>query len=130
MKSHFVTFQSPGTFFHEETTKPIDSWDADSASQMAHDIKERHSAIPFAFYFTTRARKSDELDSKIVATSGRYYLGGRVMTLADVKKEMPTERILISNMESNQWEKLIVNTNSWRITQPLTDKDTVLDWKP
>jgi len=121
MKQHFVTFLSPGSFVHEETTKPIDSWDIEKAKEMARNIKERHGATPFAFVFTTRSRKDDELDSREVKRSGRYFLGGRVMTLAEVKAEMPTERILISNMECNGYAKIVVNDNSWRSIQPLDE---------
>jgi hypothetical protein len=128
MEAHFVTFLSPGTFVFEETTKPIESWDAEKASEMARDIKERHGAKPFAFEFSTRARKDDELDSKVVNRSGRYYLGGRVMTLDEVKSEMPKEQILIGNMECNEWDRIVVNTNSYRTIQPLNDDDTVLNW--
>ena len=42
MKAHFVTFSSPGTFVHEETTKPIGSWDTEKAIEMAREITERH----------------------------------------------------------------------------------------
>lgn len=46
MKAHFVHFRSPGTFFAEESTRPIESWDTDKAVEMAREIKERHGARP------------------------------------------------------------------------------------
>lgn len=126
---HFVTFLSPGTFVHEESTKPISAWDTDKACTMARTIKERYGATPFAFYFTTRGRKTDELDSREVKRSGRYFLGGKIETLEQVKKRAdPNERILLSNMEWNGWHRIITNTNSWKITQPLEADDIVLDW--
>lgn len=130
MKAHFVTFLSPGTMFTEDTTEPIESWDSSQAMEMAHSIKERHGATPFGFYFTTRERKDNELDSKEVKRSKMFYLGGEVLTLAQVKKTMPTERILIGNMENNGYAKIIVNTNSWKITQPFREGDTLLEFTP
>jgi exonuclease I len=85
MKKNFVRFLSPSTFCHEETTKPIESWDVGRAIEMASKIKERHGATPFAFQFVTRGRKKNELDSRVTATSGRYYLGGKVLTLEQIK---------------------------------------------
>lgn len=126
MTKHFVTFISPGTFVHEETTKPIKAWLVSLAVDIAKGITERYGAKPFAFYFTTRSRGDGDLDSKVIKTSGRYFLGGRVMTLAEVEKEMPKEQILIGNMRSNGWGKIIVNTNSWRIFQPFDDDDTLI----
>lgn len=131
MEQHFVTFLSPGTFVHEDTSKPIDSWDTSKAMEMAHGIQERHAATPFAFYFTTRSRDENELDSKQTAKSARYYLGGEIETLAQVKaRATDAERILISNMEGNGWDRIITNTNSWKVTQPLGKEDVVLEWKP
>lgn len=131
LKKHFVTFYSPGTFVSEETTKPIASWDVELASLMAHAISERYGATPYGFQFSTRARGDDDLDSKTVSTSGRYYLGGKIETLRQVKaRNDPKERILISNMEINGWKKIIVNDNSWRFTAPLMKGDTILDWTP
>ena len=130
MKQQFVTFLSPGTFVHEDTTKPIESWDVEKAKEMARDIKERHGATPFAFYFTTRTRADDELDSKRVAKSCKYYLGGKIETLADVEaRNDPKEDILRSNMRCNGWDQIITNTNSWEVTQPLNADDVVLDWE-
>jgi len=94
---------------------------------MSKKITERYGAKPFAFVFSTRERGDKDLDSKTIKTSGRYFLGGKVLTLADVEKQMPKETILISNMRCNGIKKVVVNDNSWRSIQPLEPKDVVLD---
>ena len=127
MKQHFVTFYSPGTFFAEQTTKPIDSWDVDKAIEISKSIIERHSALPYGFCFTTRERKDDELDSKETERSHMYYLGGEILTIEQVKERNdPDDKILISNMECNGYDRIVVNTNSWKWTQPLNKNDVVL----
>lgn len=131
VEKHFVTFYSPGTFVSEERTKLIDSWDVDAACEMAHGVVERYGATPFAFQFSTRARGADDLDSHEVARSKTYHLGGRVETLAEVEaRNDPKEEILRSNMRGNGYDRIIVNDNSWRSTQPLREGDIVLDWTP
>lgn len=128
MQKHFVIFFSPGTFIAEITTKSIDSWDVKQAVKMSKAIKERYDALPYGFCFTTRERKDDELDSKEIKRSGIYYLGGKILTLEDVKKRNdPKDHILISNMEGNGWDKIIQNDNSWQWVQPLFKNDHVLD---
>lgn len=129
MTKHFVTFLSPGTFFHEKTVKPIESWDVAQAKRMALDIVERHNAKPFAFYFSTRAGGKDDLDSKVTNTSGNYYLGGKVDTYEEVvARNDPKEKILRWNMKFGDIKRIITNCNSYRITQPLHDRDVVLEW--
>ena len=130
MQKHFVTFLSPGTFCHEETINDINSWDVAEAVAMARKISVRHGATPFGFYFTTKARRENELDSKVVKTSNMYYLGGKVETIDEVRarKDLSEYRRLLSNMEGIGWNRIIVNTNSWKITQPLRDDDVVLDF--
>lgn len=131
MKKHFVTFYSPGTFVSEMSSKEIDSWDVKVAMEMARNIKERHSATPYGFRFSTRERGKNDLDSKEVAVSNMYYLGGRVRHLDFIIVEnKPDEQILISNMKMNGWNRVIENTNSWKITQPLEEGDVVLEWTP
>lgn len=128
MKQHFVTFYSPGTFFAEDTTKEIDSWDVEKAREMAASIIERYNARPYGFRFTTRSRGPKDLDSKVTATSYMYYIGGRVRTLAEVRAAAdPDERILLSNMESNGYARIWQTTEGWRWTQPLSDDDIVLE---
>lgn len=129
MEKHFVTFLSPGTFVHEESTMDIETWDTTKAVEFARGIKERHGATPFAFVFTTRTRNEEDFDSKETARSGRYYLGGTIETIEDVRQRNdPKERILLSNMEGNGWNRIIVNTNSWKVTQPLEGDDVVLEF--
>jgi hypothetical protein len=128
MEKHFVNFLSPGTFVAEETTNEIESWDIDKAVAMSKEIEERHGTLPYGFFFTTRTRTDADLDSKVTAKSNMYYLGGTVLTLEEIKAQNdPADRILIRNMECNGWSRVIVNTNSWKWTQPLNDGDVVLE---
>ena len=128
MQKHFVTFYSPGTFVSESTTKPIDSWDVEKAVKMAMTISERHGARPYGFQFSTRERRADELDSRQAKTSGIYYLGGKVLTLANVEaRKDPNDNILISNMKCNKIAAVVENCNSYRSTMELRKGDVVLD---
>ena len=127
MKKHFVIFMSPGTLVAETTEKPIASWDVKKAIEMSKKITERHNAKPYGFYFTTRERKRSELDSKVVKSSGTYYIGGKIITLKELKaRKNPIDSTLISNMECNDWDKVVETNNSWRWVQPLRKGDTVL----
>lgn len=131
MKKHFVTFYSPGTFFAETSELPINSWDVDRAVQMAHKVMERYNATPYGFRFSTRSRGENDLDSKTIKTSPMYHLGGTVLTVKEIEaRNDPKNAILISNMKSNGWKKVVENTNSWRSVQPLGNGDVVLDFKP
>lgn len=130
MEKHFVTFFSPGTFVSEADTHEIDSWDANYAQHMARTIFQRHGARPYGFQFSTRGRGPNDLDSKVISQSGMYFLGGAIETLAEVKARAdPSERILLSNMEGNGYDKIIINTNSWKHTAPFVEGDTLLDFK-
>lgn len=128
LEKHFVTFLSPGTFVSEATEKPIDSWDVDVAVRMAGDVVERCNARPYGFYFSTRTRGEEDLDSAESVRSGIYYLGGRIETREEVMaRNDPKEDTLRFNMEANDIKRIVVNDNSWRATMPLRDEDTVLD---
>lgn len=131
MHKHFVNFRSPGTIVAEESSREVDSWSIQLACELAHGISERHGATPYGFYFSTRGRGENDLDSKVIDISRMYYLGGKVETLAEIKaRNDPADRILISNMEINGWDRVLVNNNSYRYTLPLKSDDIVLDWVP
>ena len=122
----FVTFYSPGTFFAEDTTKPIDQWNPAAALAMAEGITERYNAKPFGFRFTTRTREESDLDSRVTATSPMYYFGVKVETLAEVMAREP-ESILAANMRGNGWSHIVTATGGYKASQPLLDGDIVLD---
>jgi hypothetical protein len=129
VQQHFVTFYSPGTFVAEETARPIESWDVEQAKTMARTVLERHGATPYGFRFTTRGRTADELNSREIAKSPFYWLGGKVETLAEVKaRATEKDRILVSNMEGNGYDRIITNDNSWRWTSPFEKDDVLLEW--
>lgn len=131
MTKHFVTFESPGTLFNEETTKEIGAWDENEAQKMARTIIERYGAKPFSFYFTTRERGAKDFDSRETRRSGRYFLGGTLLTLEQVKAQNdPSNETLIRNMECNGWSRVVDNRNSYRSVHPFLAGDTLLDWKP
>ncbi len=126
IEKHFVTFVSPGTFVPETTTQPIDSWNVDEAAKMARTITERHSATPYSFHFTTR-QNDGELDSKEVARSYNYFLGGTVLTLKEIRaRNNPADRILIANMEEKNIARVVENCNSWKALLPLNEDDIIL----
>lgn len=130
MKKHFVTFYSPGTFFSETSRAEIGSWDVDKAVELAKEIKERHGATPYGFRFLTKERTDEELDSKEVATSPMYYLGGKVFTLSDIEnRNDPKDKTLLSNMRNNGYDRIIENDNSWHVVQPLHEDDVVIPFE-
>ena len=131
LKKNFVIFVSPGTFFPETSEMPIDSWDIAEACELAHTVTQRWGATPYSFVFVTRGRKDDELDSKEIARSPNYFLGGKVETIEEVfERNDPKEDILRSNMKNNDIKRILVNTNSYKSILPLREGDIVLDWKP
>jgi hypothetical protein len=126
IQKHFVTFVSPGTLFSETTTKEIASWNVEEATEMAKDIVERYNATPYCFCFTTR-QNDGELDSKEVAKSVYYFLGGNILTLEEIKaRNSSKDEILISNMEINKIDRVVENWTPWRIAIPINPGDVVL----
>lgn len=126
---HFVTFFSPGTFVAETSTKEVESWDVDAARKMAEGIEERYGAVPYGFQFTTRSRGPDDLDSKVSARSPMYYLPHcKVQSLEYLEaRNRPDERILVRNMKSNGWDRVVTTAKGWKWTQPLEPHDVVLE---
>jgi len=135
-RKHFVTFESPGTFVHETTTKPIESWDPKLAVEMAEQIKERYNATPFGFYFTTALCAEPvpdgeggalNVEPKQVAKSGRHFLGGTLETVDDVRaRRDPKETILLSNMEGNRTPIIITVIRGYKSTHVFGESDCIV----
>jgi hypothetical protein len=134
--SHRVTFLSPGTFFAEQTSKPVESWDVKAAAGLSSDVVERYGAKPYAFYFTTSITAPDvpdgmggflKVEPRETERSGLHFLGGTVLTLADVEaRNDPKDSILISNMRCNRCV-VVENTNSYKSVNPFGENDVIVD---
>lgn len=102
MTVHYVEFAYPGIIVSETSSKVVDKRDAKK-------VQPPKGCYAFRFFDRTEAKTGDEtLIGKNKNHSAWYYVqGSRVMTLDDVKREMPDQRILISNMENNGYKKVI-----------------------
>lgn len=137
MRKHFVTFYSPGTFFVETTTKPIDSWDPVEAVKLAKCVVERYNALPYGFRFYTKLvadpipdGEGDWLETvpKDVDNSGVFFLGGKIRTIDEIESlGLEEEHILRSNMKCNDIPIVIENNNSWKSTQPFNEEDCIVN---
>ncbi len=137
MRKHYVTFYSPGTFFPEESTKPISKWDTTEAVHLSKTIIERYNALPHSFRFRTMLEAEPVPDGeggelqvapKEAESSGLYYLGGVLRDYDEVKqKNDDKEKILLSNMKCNRMWVIIENTNSWRFTGEFSENDCIVD---
>lgn len=127
MQQHYVLFYSPGTFFTEQNSVAIDSWDVEKAVELSKNIYQRYGARPFGFQFITKSRSESELDSKETSRSAMYYLGDRIETFEDVmRRNDPKEETLRFNMKVNNIKRIIVNDNSYRFIGE--DDDVILEY--
>ena len=135
MKVYRVRFYSPGTFFAEESSREIDSWDTAKACEIANGIKERYEARPYAFRFETYLTSKPvpdgeggmlDVQPKRVEESGLHFLGGMLRTYDEVVRDEP-DSILASNMRGNGYWIVCVNTNSFISTIPFDETDVVVD---
>ena len=97
MKKTFVTFLSPGIMFPEYETVEVLSRDIDEL-----DIPDN----VYAFHFFDRIEEEIDgvvLKSEALNESPRYLYNGRVMSRSEIMVEVPNNKILLSNMESNGW---------------------------
>ena len=128
VSQHFVTFLTPGALVSNPSTRPIDRWDVTLAVNACKEMACRTNRMPpYAFFFTTRGRTTDELDSRETARSGRYFIHGRIETLQEVEDRAdPGDNILLDNMRVNRWTKVVRNFPGYPWTTPLQEGDVVL----
>lgn len=127
MKKNYVEFFTPGSFFSESAAIEIENWNVDEVMDILKKYIKKGGTIPFGFKFFTKERKDAELDSHISESSCMYHLGGTIKTLEQVRNECnPENKILISNMVNNNYDKIIINYNSWVSVQPFECGDVLL----
>lgn len=125
----YAEYLMPGSFFPEETTKELEQRSVEEAITKAPE-----SAFCFVLYDRDYV-PLDESQAKVVGKvevagpvkneSGRYYLGGKVYTVAQLKKAYPDKDILISNIEGNGYTHAIqTHLGNWQHFEP--DKDELV----
>jgi hypothetical protein len=116
----YVEFFYRGIIIDETTTHEVGHSDP-------NQITVPRGAFAFRFFNIVEmpavGRKGVTLRSDGIDFSKKYYVGGRVMTLADVEREMPSDTGLIRNMRNNGFER-VIRTSQGNF-QPF-DKDCVL----
>lgn len=80
----------------------------------------------YGFRFFEKAEciiDGEKLTGEAKNFSPTYYVAGDVLTLEYIKQNMPNEKILISNMECNKWDKVI---NVFGSFFPFKDNDILI----
>ena len=97
----YVEFFFPGVMFDESSVKEVTNRDTKG-------VNVPNGAFGFRF-FDVKTTEEDgvKMESDRLNESPMYYYGGRVMTLADVRREMPDSHTLISNMRGNGYKRVI-----------------------
>ncbi len=92
---HYVEYYFPGTLFAETSVDEI-------PDREVANIRFPPSAYSFRIFDRKITFENEvKMESDRLNISPLYFIGGKKMTLADVKKEMPDKKILISNMEGS-----------------------------
>ena len=137
MKKHYVVFYSPGTFFDETDSQPIETFgDTQAAVELAASINQRYGAKPYGFRFVTcielppvidpETGEKMEVESKQIAESGTYFINGRLRKYDEVLAENdPQESILRSNMR--QTPIVCETSNTYRHTGIFREEDFVVN---
>lgn len=115
MIKHFIEYLTPGFFVAEDYSKEIPERKLEYAPEHCSG---------FRFY----DREIVDLDGELLQGKPKnyspYYYKGTELTLDEVKKTMSNHHILIGNMESNKWNR-VVKLSGGQIW-PLRDGDIVI----
>lgn len=136
MKKHSVTFHSPGTFFDETTTREVAAWDHRLVPlAAAMTVAERYGAKPYGFRFSTSIVAEPvpdgeggtlNVEPKVIAKSGMYYINGTVMRFEDIVDD-DADSILRSNMRCNGWPLMVECRNSYRSVHIFEEGDIIVN---
>lgn len=124
--THHAEYVLPGLLFPEETTRQLDARDPAEAAEKAPE-----GAFAFVLYDlpvvpdTGLDPEQFRVTPKRQNVSKRYYLGGTLHSLDEVRAMGDDKRTLVANMEGNGWATVICTPfGNW---QPFEDGDTLLE---
>jgi hypothetical protein len=120
----YVEYLYPGSFFPEESRRPVTERDPATIAREAAP-----GAFAFRFYdiVTTTVTTNGpaiELRRGAVNPTGRYYIDAEKLTAADVEALPGDHRVLLANMRGNGWDPILrCRTGNF---QPLEDGDVLI----
>ena len=116
---HYLETYYPGFLVSDTSVEEVDHRDPKRV-----ELDDRAYAFRFFDRTVTTTPDGEALMGKPKNHSGLIFPEGRVMTPEDVERDMPGEKILISNMRCNGYKR-VVHTKFGQ-TFPLNDEDVVL----
>ena len=120
MLKTYVEYLYPGIIVSEGDSKKIEKRDVELAKN-----EMPNNSFGFKFKERTEVETTDGeiLFGNFKNESGWYYIGEEY-SLDRVRKEKPNQRILISNMECNHWNRMVMT--KFGQSFPLNENDVVL----
>ena len=119
---NFVTFYYPGAFVGESCTIEIDNRDPEKMFA----LKEIKSAYGFSFHSVGYINLNNrEYKSETFEKTGIFFINGEVFTSRQIKKKYPDDYILLSNIRSNKWKKLVKVNMGWFL--PFEKNDSIIN---
>ena len=123
IRKTYIEFLYPGSFFSESSTQKVKTRDVSR-------VKVPKNAFGFKFFdilsvVVDADGKKSQLTSERINVSPMHYYGGKLYTVAELKREFPNEHTLISNIEGNGYPKAIrCRTGNW---QPFEKTDVFVE---
>ena len=123
VRKTYIEFLYPGSFFNESSTQKVKTRDVSK-------VKVPKNAFGFKFFdilsvVVDTDGKKVQLTSEQTNVSPMYYYGGKLYTVAELKREFPNNYILVSNIEGNGYKKAILcRTGNW---QPFRKTDIFVE---
>jgi len=138
MKKHYVWFYSPGTFYDEIDSKPIETFgDVQTAVEMSKNIDQRYGAKPYGFRFVTMLKMDPvrdqetgeilEVQSKKIKETGTYFINGRLRKYDEVVADNDPKESILRNNRRSRCPIVVETRNSYRHTAPFREEDFVIN---
>lgn len=114
VRKTYVEFLYPGVMFSESSTHEVESREVSK-------VKVPKNAFGFKFFdilsvVVDADGKEVQLTSEHINVSPMHYYGGKLYTVAELKREFPNEHTLIGNVEGNGYNKAVrCRTGNWQL---------------
>lgn len=116
----YVEYIYPGAFFSESGVQKVTDRDISKL-----DIPDGAFAFKFFDIIFTKTEDDVAMQSDHLNISGKHYIGGKLYTVDEVKRDFPDSRTLISNLVGNGHTGAIhCRTGNW---QPFDEGDIYIE---